>query len=69
MEPITCTYLAAAAMSGLGRRSLERLVAQREIESRRIGGRRLIVVASLRRYLAGDRPPIAPRAVEREVRE
>lgn len=56
MEPILLTLPDAQAVSGLSRRALEYLTTDHKIESRRIGRRRLIVAASLRKYLAADRP-------------
>jgi len=56
MDPILLTLPDAQAASGLSRRGLEYLINDRKIESRKIGRRRLIVAASLRKFLAADRP-------------
>jgi excisionase family DNA binding protein len=50
-EPVTVTVLTAMKYSGLGRTKLYELLANREIESLRIGTRRLIVFASLKSRL------------------
>jgi excisionase family DNA binding protein len=53
IEPLTVTLPAAMKYSGLGRTKLYQLLAQNEIESVRIGTRRLIVFASLKARLTG----------------
>ncbi len=49
VERISITVLEAAAMIGLNRQSVYRLVKSGEIESRRLGGRILIPLAPLRK--------------------
>ena len=48
---LTVTLRDAAAISGLSTATLRRRAREGALETRRIGGRRLIVVASLRRLL------------------
>jgi excisionase family DNA binding protein len=50
-DPVTVTIPAAMKYSGLGRTKLYELIANREIESVRVGTRRLTVFASLRSRL------------------
>jgi excisionase family DNA binding protein len=50
-EPLTVTIPVAILVSGLGRTKLYELIARNEIESVRIGARRLIVFASLKARL------------------
>ena len=52
-DPLTVTVPAAMKYSGLGRTKLYELIASREVESVRIGTRRLIVFASLKARLTG----------------
>ena len=51
LEPMTVTIQTAVKLSGLGRTKLYELMSKREIESVRIGTRRLIVFASLKARL------------------
>ena len=51
VEPMTVTIQTAVRLSGLGRTKLYELMSKREIESVRIGTRRLIVFASLKARL------------------
>ena len=51
VEPMTVTIQTAVKLSGLGRTKLYELMSKREIESVRIGTRRLIVFASLKARL------------------
>jgi excisionase family DNA binding protein len=50
-DPVTVTVPVALRLSGLGRTKLYELLASREIESVRVGKRRLIVFASLKTCL------------------
>jgi excisionase family DNA binding protein len=52
-DPLTVTVPMAMKYSGLGRTKLFELIANREIESVRVGTRRLIVFASLKARLTG----------------
>jgi excisionase family DNA binding protein len=56
LDPLTVTVPQALRMSGLGRTKLYELIARREIESVRVGTRRLINFASLKARLTGQRP-------------
>jgi excisionase family DNA binding protein len=51
VEPMTVTIQTAVRLSGLGRTKLYELMSKKEIESVRIGTRRLIVFASLKARL------------------
>jgi excisionase family DNA binding protein len=51
LEPVTVTVSAAIKYSGLGRTKLYELLSKGEIESVRVGTRRLIVFASLKARL------------------
>jgi excisionase family DNA binding protein len=51
LEPMTVTIQTAVRLSGLGRTKLYELMSKKEIESVRIGTRRLIVFASLKARL------------------
>jgi excisionase family DNA binding protein len=51
IDPVTVTVLAAMKYSGLGRTKLYELITKGEIESIRVGTRRLIVFASLKARL------------------
>jgi excisionase family DNA binding protein len=53
LEPVTVTVSAAIKYSGLGRTKLYELLSKGEIESVRVGSRRLIVFASLKERLTG----------------
>ena len=55
MEPILCSQAEAGRMLAIGKTKLGELVAQGELESVRIGTRRLVKIASVRR-LAGVEP-------------
>jgi len=59
METITLTVPQAVKASGLSRNTLYRYLAAGNIESVRIGGRRLIKADSLRSFLSGDQPQAA----------
>jgi hypothetical protein len=52
-DPLTVTVPAAMRYSGLGRTKLYQLMANHEVESVRVGTRRLIVFASLKARLTG----------------
>jgi hypothetical protein len=51
-DPIAVTIPNALRLSGLGRTKLYELIAKREIQTARVGSRRLVLVESLRRFLA-----------------
>jgi excisionase family DNA binding protein len=51
VDPVTVTVPAAMKYSGLGRTKLYELITKGEIESVRVGTRRLIIFASLRARL------------------
>jgi excisionase family DNA binding protein len=51
IDPVTVTVPAAMKYSGLGRTKLYELITKGEIESVRVGTRRLIVFASLKARL------------------
>ncbi|MGC2409400.1 MAG: hypothetical protein WA441_05255 [Methyloceanibacter sp.] len=53
VEPVTVTVPVALRISGLGRTKFYELLANGEIESVRVGTRRLIVFASLKARLTG----------------
>jgi len=57
-EQITRTMTDGSELTGVGRRKLNVLIAERRIESLKIDGRRLIVVLSLLKLLnaGGDAP-------------
>jgi excisionase family DNA binding protein len=55
IEPVTITILDALRLSGLGRTKLYELLTNGEIQSVRVGTRRLIVFASLKACLTGRR--------------
>lgn len=54
-QRISCTVDEAAAASSLSRRTIYSLIKGGELESRRVGGRRVVMVRSLRRLIEGDR--------------
>ena len=49
-----CTIPEACQAAGFGRSTLYELIQQGRIEARKVGARRLIVVASLRAFLESD---------------
>ena len=53
MEAILCSQAEAGKMLAIGKTKLGELIAQGELESVRIGARRLVKIASIRR-LAGE---------------
>jgi excisionase family DNA binding protein len=53
-DPIAVTIPNALRLSGLGRTKLYELIAKREIQTARVGSRRLVLVESLRRFLASQ---------------
>lgn len=55
MEAILCSQAEAGKMLAIGKTKLGELIAQGELESVRIGARRLVKIASVRR-LAGVAP-------------
>jgi excisionase family DNA binding protein len=55
IEPVTITIPDALRLSGLGRTKLYELLTKGEIQSVRVGTRRLIVFASLKALLTGNR--------------
>jgi excisionase family DNA binding protein len=54
-DPVTVTIPVALRLSGLGRTKLYELLASQEIESVRVGTRRLIVFASFKARLTDPR--------------
>ncbi len=52
VEPVLCGRLDAAKMLGLGTTKTDELIAEGQLETVRIGARRLVKIASIRR-LAG----------------
>ena len=54
IEPVTVTVPVALRISGLGRTKFYQLLADGEIQSVRIGTRRLVVFASLRARLTDN---------------
>ena len=59
LEPVTVTVSAAIKYSGLGRTKLYELLSKGEIESVRVGTRRLIVFASLKARLTSKLGEVA----------
>jgi excisionase family DNA binding protein len=55
IDPLTITVLDALRLSGLGRTKLYELITNGEIQSVRVGTRRLIDFASLKACLTGRR--------------
>lgn len=55
MESILCSQADAGKMLAIGKTMLSELIARGELESVRIGARRLVTIASVRR-LAGAEP-------------
>ncbi len=55
MEAILCSQAEAGKMLAIGKTKLGELIAQGELDSVRIGARRLVKIASVRR-LAGAEP-------------
>ena len=53
LDPVTITVPMALRVSGLGRTKLYELLTNGEIQSVRVGSRRLIVFASLKALLTG----------------
>ena len=68
-DPVTITVPAAMKASGLGRTKLYELIARKEIESVRVGARRLIVFASLKARLTAKAasPPKGGSVVTHQV--
>jgi excisionase family DNA binding protein len=52
MPPILCSQAVAGAMLGIGKTKLGELIASGELDTVRIGSRRLVKIASIKR-LAG----------------
>jgi hypothetical protein len=63
-EKIACTIAQGCEATGLGNTTMWKLIGDREIETIRIGRRRLIVVASLLRYIASRPDPLAGRKLK-----
>ncbi len=57
MDAILCSQAEAGKMLAIGKTKLSELLAQGELESVRIGARRLVKIASVRR-LAGVEPDL-----------
>jgi excisionase family DNA binding protein len=55
VERIGVTPTEAAAITGLGRTTIFRLIADGVIASKLVGRRRVVLVRSLRQFLEGDR--------------
>ena len=55
MQPILCSQTEAGKMLAIGKTKLGELIAEGELESIRIGSRRLVKITSVRR-LAGVEP-------------
>lgn len=53
LDRITCTVKEACLISGLGQTSVWNMIRAGKVESVYIAGRRLIVIASLRKLLTG----------------
>ena len=62
IEPVTITILDALRLSGLGRTKLYELLTNGEIQSVRVGTRRLIVFASLKALLTPKTAQLAAEA-------
>jgi len=63
--PIAVGLAEAARLTSLSRRSIEYLCHDGRLASRKVGKRRLILYADLRRYLGADRPAdIVPEAAQ-----
>jgi excisionase family DNA binding protein len=62
VEPVTVTVSAAIKYSGLGRTKLYELITKGEIESVRVGSRRLINFASLRARLTNKVGEVAEKS-------
>jgi excisionase family DNA binding protein len=54
-EPLTVSIRTAATMLGIGRSTLYELLGADEIETIRVGGRRLVMVASLKAFVEAKR--------------
>ncbi|MXP41236.1 DNA-binding protein [Altererythrobacter soli] len=54
MEPILCSQAEAGKMLAIGKTKLGELIAQGELESVRIGSRRLVKIASIRQLAGFD---------------
>ena len=55
LEPFLLSRKAAAASMSISTRSLDHLIADGRIATRKIGGRVLILVSELRRFVSKDR--------------
>lgn len=56
MEPILCSQAQAGQMLAIGKTKLGELIAQGELETIRIGARRLVKIASVRKLAGADSP-------------
>jgi excisionase family DNA binding protein len=54
-EPLTVSIRTAATMLGIGRSTLYELLGAEEIETIRVGGRRLVMMASLKAFVESKR--------------
>ena len=54
-EPLTVSIRTASAMLGIGRSTLYVLLGAGEIETIRVGGRRLVMVTSLKAFVESQR--------------
>ena len=64
MEKILFSKKESAALLGIGLRTLENLIARKELDTRRIGRRRLIPRISLERLARRDVPSLTAQANE-----
>lgn len=54
-EPLTVNIRGASEMTGLGKRKLQELVANKTLDSTFVGGRRLLFVSSIKKLLYAGR--------------
>ncbi len=60
-SPLSYSLVELAHLTSLSRRTLERAIVRGELRSRKIGARRIILIADARRWLSRDQPsPAAP---------
>jgi excisionase family DNA binding protein len=56
MERISVGLSEAANLTGLCRRTLEAYIAEKLLPSRKIGKRRMVLMADLKKFVSADRP-------------
>jgi excisionase family DNA binding protein len=56
MEQLAIGMNEAANLTGLCRRTLEAYIAEKLLPSRKIGKRRMVLVADLKKFVSADRP-------------